>query len=82
MTIILFFILIKNDLSGPDRNGTRMNRDEPVSVYWYQIMISFSFMYRFNVSHPVPNTIGPKRTRMVPDSNTICRVLVSYVIQI
>ena len=32
MTKILFFILIKNGLPGPDRNGTGMNRDEPVPV--------------------------------------------------
>ncbi|KAG5607113.1 hypothetical protein H5410_028605 [Solanum commersonii] len=44
-----------------------MNRDEPVPVYRYQIMIPFHFVYRFNVSRPVPNTIRPKRTGMIPE---------------
>ncbi|KAG5629102.1 hypothetical protein H5410_000819 [Solanum commersonii] len=68
MTKILFFILIKNDLSGSDqyRNGTGMNWDEPVPVNRYQIMIPFCFVYRFNVSHPVPNTTGSERTGTVP----------------
>ncbi|KAH0779496.1 hypothetical protein KY290_005923 [Solanum tuberosum] len=53
--------------TGPDRNGTGMNRDEPVPVYRYQIMVPFRSVYRFNVSHPVPNTTGPERTGMVPE---------------
>ncbi|WMV29084.1 hypothetical protein MTR67_022469 [Solanum verrucosum] len=43
-----------------------MNRDEPVPVYRYQIMVPFRSVYRFNVSHPIPNTTGPERTGMVP----------------
>ncbi|KAG5629725.1 hypothetical protein H5410_001442 [Solanum commersonii] len=58
MTKILLFILIKNDLPGPDRN-----RNEPVLVYPYQIMIPFRSVYRFKVSHPVLNTTGPERYR-------------------
>ncbi|WMV18586.1 hypothetical protein MTR67_011971 [Solanum verrucosum] len=59
--------------TGPDRNGTGtepdrtgMNRDEPVPVYRYQIMIPFRSVYRFNVSHPVPNTTGPEWYRYNP----------------
>ncbi|KAG5612801.1 hypothetical protein H5410_024082 [Solanum commersonii] len=53
--------------TGPDRNGTGMNRDEPVPVYRYQIMIPFRSVYRFNVSRPVPNTTGPERTGTIPE---------------
>ncbi|KAG5596228.1 hypothetical protein H5410_037460, partial [Solanum commersonii] len=49
-----------------DRTGTGMNRDEPVPVYRYQIMIPFRSVYRFNVSRPVPNTTGLERYRNGP----------------
>ncbi|KAG5594707.1 hypothetical protein H5410_035939 [Solanum commersonii] len=53
--------------TGQDRNGIEINQDEPVSVYRYQIMIPFRFVYRFNVSHSVPNTTGPEFSEMVPE---------------
>ncbi|KAG5596424.1 hypothetical protein H5410_037656 [Solanum commersonii] len=42
-----------------------MNRDELVPVYRNQIMIPFRSVYRFNVSHPVPNTTGLERYRLL-----------------
>uniref|UniRef100_M1DDB5 Uncharacterized protein n=1 Tax=Solanum tuberosum TaxID=4113 RepID=M1DDB5_SOLTU len=51
-----------------DRTGTgsKRNRNEPVPVYRYQIMIPFCSVYRFNVSHPVLNTTGPERYQYNP----------------
>ncbi|KAG5595205.1 hypothetical protein H5410_036437 [Solanum commersonii] len=42
-----------------------MNRDEPVPVYRYQIMIPFRFVYWFSASHPIPNNTGSEWTGTV-----------------
>lgn len=44
-----------------ERTGPNQNRNEPVPVYRYQIMVPFYFEYRFNISHSILDTTRPEQ---------------------